>query len=140
MNIVHKPTTCFYDETKPNKNEYLKKIFKHSLTYPLIDHESCWAQKPSGQKGKAKVSQTFVVSRPYRGILTENDLDFWIEECKKHDLQMIYEETIFRGGEAWIIIIAETDVDLQLALKFSFTLHNQNDCKITYRTNWDISK
>lgn len=99
--------------------------FLHSIKYPIRDHVKTFAQKPIGKRGRAKLSQTFMVSRPYQGPhLTITMFNDYIDKCKQHNLQMIYEETLFRNIQAWLIIIAHCDVNLNHALKFARQLEN----------------
>lgn len=126
INICHSPTTMWND---PIYFGDIKRVntqkFKLTLTYPLVDHPLYYAQKVKGMKGPAKISQTFIISRAYYGALTIEELNNFKEQCQNCNLNMLYEESIFRGNKSWLILISDNDVNIETALQFAKTLPNK---------------
>lgn len=126
MNIVHKPSNVFLDSHihYKSRQKFLKSRFKDDLygdqvvDFMALDHLKEFAQKPKHQKGPAKISQSFVVGRPYQTedpLSDKKKLDDLILKCNVHKLQMAYKKFLFQTHEAWCIVVAHEGVDLEKA-------------------------
>jgi hypothetical protein len=83
---------------------------------PFIDHSKIYAFKPRGQRGPAKESQTFIVSYPYTYDEPEQEATF-IESLTAIGLRFHKEQCVFRGQDAYKILIMDEDVDLDMVLQ-----------------------
>ena len=106
-----------------NKNGFiLLRAMKTSelLQRPNIDHSRTYAQRPFGQKGKPHWDRLFLISRSYR---LEN-VDEWILQLQKLNYQVHIESMIFNNINSFLIIIAESAVQMDQAIVFSRQLIN----------------
>lgn len=85
--------------------------------YPFLDHYKIYAFKPSSQRGPARESQTFIVSYTYNydHFIGEKETKF-ISKLTTMNLRFYKEPCIFRGKNAYKILIMDTEVDLDRVL------------------------
>ena len=85
--------------------------------YPFIDHHTIYAFKPANQRGPARESQTFIVSYPYvyDDFIGDKETEF-INNLTSINLRFYKEPCVFRGNDAYKILIMDTDVDLTSVL------------------------
>lgn len=108
-------------------NNYDKLLFKQSMnrSNPAIDHAEVYALKNRGQKGPARENQTLLLSFTYNYDRWFDDTEF-INRVRAHGLNFYKEPVMFRGKDAYKIIIYDTDVDLNVALPLINELHPIN--------------
>jgi hypothetical protein len=92
-------------------------------SYPFLDHYKFYAFKPKHQRGPAQESQTFLVSYVYvyDDYIGTREMEF-IETLKKISLRFYKEHCMFRGKDAYRILILDTDVHLQRLVELLQTL------------------
>lgn len=132
---VIRPTSVFGDtHNVRNPVKYRKQEYKCDLMcnktegYRFIDHSKTFAQRNKGQRGPARMEQTFLVSFLYKGAVSDdNDLFRFIDELSmEHGLQGHCESCTFRGLDAWQIIVADVEVVLDDAIKHARQLLLKN--------------
>ena len=123
-NTIISPTSVWrggYDVAKNGRfvqpdDVRARQIFKETtLKYPVFDHEHYFAMKPCEQKGRARLSQTFVVSFAYAGGLHYGEMERIRHECERVGLRMHYEPAIGRGHALWLVVFMDVDVDYEKA-------------------------
>ena len=124
--VVNK-SSVWGDHYKARNIEKIKKLWEKRAiiqggNWPFIDHVTIYALNLKGQKGPAREAQTFIVSYPYQTNIESNDATGVIEIefiQKLNDLQLKYykKPTVFRGLNAFKILIMDTEVDLETVLR-----------------------
>jgi hypothetical protein len=90
---------------------------KLSQFYPVVDHARTWAQL-RGRQQKPKISQTFILSFAYKSEGMSRRFVEAQQLCAKSGMKIYAEDIIFRGLPASMVIIAESDVDMDDAIIF----------------------
>jgi hypothetical protein len=92
-------------------------------SYPFLDHYKFYALKPKHQRGPARESQTFLISYVYvyDDYIGMREMQF-IETLEKMSLRFYKEKCMFRGKDAYRILILDTDVNIQIVLELLQTL------------------
>jgi hypothetical protein len=87
-------------------------------SYPFIDHHTIYALKPAGQRGPARESQTCIVSYVYvyDEYIGTREEEF-LEKLATLRLRFHKEPCLFRGKEAYRILLMDTEVELQILLE-----------------------
>ena len=129
MNYIVKKTTVWgnYRNCK-SFEESIRRLKKHEiLRYPFVDHLNSddsdggkYAYKPSNQKGPAKENQTFLISYAYNydHLKDSSELEQkYINELSEINMRFYKEKCVFRGHDAYKILILENDIDLESLLK-----------------------
>jgi hypothetical protein len=116
----------------PEKLYFKEKIRNHTA---IIDHSSVWAIKPRNQRGPAREEQTLLLSFAYAGAYNSFNLDEFIIRVNQHGLHFHSEPCEFRGINAYKVIIYDTDVDLDVALRFIDTLPWQGNNGLDFPHN-----
>ena len=95
-----------------------RKLIYSSDGYPFIDHFKKYAFKPKSQKGPAKESQTFIISFAYNydSFIGDKEIEF-IDKLKNINLSFYKEKCVFKGKDAYKILIMDSDVNLNEVLK-----------------------
>lgn len=117
-NYIIKETTVWGDQYRVrNPACILRCIQKRKIvhTYPIVDHHKVYVFKPANQRGPARESQTFIVSYVYDDISGDNETEF-ISNLESIHLRFYKEPCVFRGKNAYKILIMDTDVDLHTVL------------------------
>jgi hypothetical protein len=85
--------------------------------YPFIDHYKIYESKLLNQRGPARESQTFIVSYTYLydDFIGDKEIEFIAKVASIH-LRFYKERCVFRGKNAYKILIMDTDVDLNRVL------------------------
>jgi len=124
LNCVHKPSNIFFNVYNIRSlRRFCLRDCQGKLRYPIIDHIKPFYQtSKKSQKDSLKLSQSFIVSQPYREGLSVEALCHISDMCHLNKLQMCYKETRFRNTEAWLIVVAHYGVNLLSALHFAETL------------------
>ena len=119
---IIRPTTVFSDTySMRSPHKIAKQMYKGDLKqtgFPFIDHIKTFAYKDKGQRGPARKEQTFLVSFAYKGTKTWSDVEEYLAGLK-YGLRGDFEPCTFRGLDAWQIVIADTDVVLEDAMKYA---------------------
>jgi len=122
-----RPTNRFGDT---HNNSSLKQRFKSDLLHkghPIIDHWKTFAHRAKGQRGPARLTQTFLVSFPYNGAVAEEEIERFVLYIRDQwELQGHFEPCIFRNQDAWLIIIADSEVILEDAVQYARDNMNKN--------------
>lgn len=85
---------------------------------PYIDHPRIYAYKPCHQRGRARESQTFLISFAYsRSVDNSNEEDDFLQLVNDSGLLVCRYQTIFRGIPAYKIVVADRDVNVLHALE-----------------------
>jgi len=130
QNLVHEPTSAFWDksqvsddgastsELQKRKDAHKKRLYTF---YPFTDHKRQYVQRSrNGATDRAPAHlRTFLVSRPYRSTLMQDEIEAYKKRCQEHSMQLAYQGILFRNQPAWLIVIAEKDVDLPAAFEFA---------------------
>ena len=86
--------------------------------YPFTDHRQILALKPKGQNGPAKERQTFLLCYSYWRAINDNGTDEakLIDQLSMMGMKYHKDRTTFRGHDAYRILIADSDVDIDVVL------------------------
>lgn len=122
---VVKETSVWGNYRTAAGRDYLRVHNKRDIlqnAYPFVDHYRTYVLKPTGQKGPARESQTFLVSYAYfydhySGI-TEDEGKF-IERCTNAGLTFYKEPCMYGIHKAYKIFIMDSEVNLQDIIHFS---------------------
>jgi hypothetical protein len=82
--------------------------------YRFLDHSTLYALKPAGQRGPARESQTCIVSYVY--VYDQEREQEFLEKLATLRLRFHKEPCLFRGKEAYRILLMDTEVDSQILL------------------------
>jgi hypothetical protein len=87
--------------------------------YPFVDHYTVYAFKPPYQRGPAKEDETFILSYAYayNDCIGVNEPEF-INKLNSINLRFYKEPCLFRGQNAYKILIMEPNVDLDTVLRY----------------------
>lgn len=107
-----------YKAKSLTRKSYLmkKQRIRQTFRYPFLDHMDTFAYKPRGQKEPTRESQTFIFAFPYRYDHFTNDQALK-ETLKELNLRFYKEECIFRGKDAYLLLVVSEDVVLDEILK-----------------------
>jgi hypothetical protein len=97
------------------KRDSTRTIHKRRILQNL-DHYKRYAFKPSNQLGPAHERQTFIVSYQYVYDYIESRETDFINQLHSIDLRFYKENCMFRGHDAYRILIMDTEVDLDAVL------------------------
>ena len=87
--------------------------------YPFIDNQyKIYAFVPKKQKESIKESQTFLVSYTYSYNDDENKEIEFINYLHELKLSFYKKNCLYQGKEAYIIIIMDTDINLEKILEY----------------------
>lgn len=120
-NYIIKETTVWGDDYKAkNPVNRLRLVEKSKIRqeYPFIDHYKIYTFKPKRQHGPSRESQTFIVSytRVYDDFIGDKETEF-IKKLTSINLRFYKEPCLFRGNNAYKILIMDSDVDLNSILR-----------------------
>ena len=115
--VILAKTSIWGSTVKCKQEDFNKLQFKESIRglYPVIDHDSIWSLKPRNQRGPAREEQTLLLSFAYNYDNYYDDATF-INDVREHGLGLYKEPCMFRGKNAYKIIIYDTAVELDVAL------------------------
>lgn len=88
------------------------------LTYPILDHALRFAQRRAGKRGPARRARVFLVSRPSRALSAARVEDA-LRALRDRGVRGAFEECTFRGRGAWLVVLANPEVDLAAAVDFA---------------------
>lgn len=96
-----------------------KRELLQTAAYPFLDHFTIYAFKPRKQRGPPRERQTFIVSYAYvyDEYIGTKETDF-INELLSIDLRFYKEPCIFRGKQAYKILILDTEISLDEVVQF----------------------
>jgi hypothetical protein len=117
-NYVIKETTVWGDHYRARTTAgVLRCLQKHTIiqTYPMIGHHTVYVFKPANQRGPARESQTCKVSYIYDDYIGDKETEL-IHNLGSINLRLYKEPCMFRGKNAYKILIMDTDVDLHTVL------------------------
>jgi hypothetical protein len=115
-----KQTSVWGDTYKANTPENVlrcgeKRQLLHT-SYPFLDHSTLYAFRPTTQRGPTRERQTFIVSYIYKQNYDEigeaRETDF-IQSLQSIELRFCKQPCMFRGKDAYRVLILDTEVDLQ---------------------------
>lgn len=104
----------------PSRLRNLKKREILVSCRPYIDHPRIYAYKPCRQRGRARESQTFLISFAYSRSVDDNNEDNEDDFLRLVDdsgLLVCRYRTTFRGTPAYKIVVADRDVNVLHALE-----------------------
>jgi hypothetical protein len=119
-NYIIKETTVWGDHYRARTpTGVLRCIQKGKIlqAYPIVDHHKVYVFKPSNQRGPARESQTFIVSYAYvyDEFIGDKETEL-VNTLTSINLRFYKEPCVFRGKNAYKILIMDTDVDLDTVL------------------------
>jgi len=95
----------------------LQYLRNECICYPFIDHVRRYVYKPRGQRGPARVDDTFIVSFAYiQNVDNTNDSAF-LQAVHDAGRTVCRYRTKFRGVDAYKIIVAGKNVNILHALE-----------------------
>jgi hypothetical protein len=117
---IIKETTVWGDDYRARTPASISRLIekgKIRKIYPFADHHKIYAFKPANQRGPVRESQTFIVSYVYiyDFFIGDKEIEF-INKLTSINLRFYKEPCIFRGQDAYKILIMDTDVDLNSVL------------------------
>lgn len=94
-----------------------KRELLQTASHLFIDHYRIYALKPRGQRGPVRESQTFIVSHVYvyDEFIGTREAEF-ISQLSSIGLRFYKEPCLFRGKNAYTILIMDLDVDVEKVL------------------------
>lgn len=114
---VIRPTKVWGDAYKTKNINRIRRLTKKQrlLCNGMFDHKSIHSYKPKSQRGPAREEQTFLVSYNYLPLrFPETDMIAEVESC---GLTYYRSECVFRGLEAYRIIVMDSEVPLETILE-----------------------
>jgi hypothetical protein len=87
-------------------------------SYPFLDHYRIYGVRPRGQRGPLRESQTCIVSYVYiyDEFIGTRETEF-IQTLASIQLRFHKEPCLFRGKNAYAILILDTEVDVTTVLR-----------------------
>jgi hypothetical protein len=109
-------------DTKTKMRIIKKSQLLYTDNYPFIvkDQYRIFSLMPPKQKGKAKEEQTFLISYSYDYSYDEVKEAEFIERLKQIDLTFYKKKCLFREKEAYMMLIMDTEADLERILAILF--------------------
>lgn len=118
--MVVKPSTRWHVQTRcRNRSDARCRVAREYILscYPFIDHARMYVYKPQGQRGPARVDDTFIVSFAYMNEVDNTDDSVFLQAACDAGLTVCRYRTKFRGNDAYKIIVASKNVNILHALE-----------------------
>jgi hypothetical protein len=125
--VVNETTVWGHHYKARNMDKKIRLLKKSGILQSLgrvlfLDHMTIYALKEEGQRGPAREAQTFIAAYPYKSRLESGDPTCrhereFIEQLTSIQLRFYKEPILFRGVEAFKVLVMDTDVDQETVLR-----------------------